>query len=169
MFESERELPVLPRSLDPVGPFVSPGTYRATLRADGAESAATFRVRGDPEMPITDAGYRDREGWLLELSALQRRAFEAAERAGNLRDSLERADATEERLEAARDAARRLNRLRFRLYGLAGAYNGRAVQQGSLHPPTATHREARVRLERELEAAMAELEALSGAGTPGGP
>ena len=53
-----------------------------------------------------------------------------------------------------------------RVYGLAGEFNGQGAQQGSLHPPTRTHREQfaimlaiLTRVQREVAA----LEAVSSA------
>ena len=48
----------------------------------------------------------------------------------------------------------RLRRLRARAYGLAGEFNGRGVRQGSLYPPTETHR---ARLEQLQEALRREM------------
>ncbi|MFQ5679017.1 MAG: WD40/YVTN/BNR-like repeat-containing protein [Gemmatimonadota bacterium] len=144
LVRSENALPRLPYPVEPAGPFVSPGTYEVTLVANGRRSVQTVRVIGDPEMPITDAEYREREAFLLEVRGLRRRIREMRRRLGEAR---ERGDAPE-------DATILLGRLASvdrRLAALAGAYNRSGVTQGSLHPPTRTHRELKARLEAELE------------------
>ena len=57
----------LPRSVAPQGHFVSPGTYTLTLQARGTTSTTTVEVRGDPEMPMTQAQYEEREAFLSDL------------------------------------------------------------------------------------------------------
>ncbi len=151
VIESERELPELPHSIEPHGPFVSPGSYELTLVANGERVTRPLTVRGDPELDLTESEYREREVFLLELLDLQRRAFRATGRAR------ERARG-EGAPEGARELASRLNRIRARLYGLAGAFNTQGVTQGTLRPPTATHLEARERLAGQLEEAERELE-----------
>ncbi len=62
------------------GPFVLPGSYRATLRVDGKDvQTVNVTVRGDPEITITDA---DRRTWFEAakgLHDLQGQANQAAE------------------------------------------------------------------------------------------
>ena len=62
------------------GPFVLPGSYRATLRVDGKDvQTVNVTVKGDPEITITDA---DRRTWFEAakgLHDLQAQANEAAE------------------------------------------------------------------------------------------
>ena len=62
------------------GPFVLPGSYRATLRVDGQDvQTVNVTVRGDPEITITDA---DRRTWFEAakgLHDLQGQANQAAE------------------------------------------------------------------------------------------
>ena len=66
------------------------------------------------------------------------------------------------RADTAKARARRLATLRDQIYGLAGGLGGSGVRQGSLYPPTETHRmrkaylEARLGRERE---GLKELEA----------
>ncbi|MEE9133638.1 MAG: hypothetical protein V3U13_08760, partial [Gemmatimonadota bacterium] len=59
--------------------------------------------------------------------------------------------------------ARRVRRLRSQVYRLAAAFNGAGVRQGSLYPPTPTHRQRMDdlagALERELAALRKEEEA----------
>lgn len=66
------------------GPFVLPGTYRATLTVDGRDvQTVDVSVKGDPEIPITDA---DRKVWhdtALDLHQMQARANEVAEMVQN--------------------------------------------------------------------------------------
>jgi hypothetical protein len=70
----------------------------------------------------------------------QVRAAAALRRAGALPDSLQ-------------PLRRRLMSVSRDLAALASEFNGRGVQQGSLFPPTNTHRQRR----RELAAALAEV------------
>ena len=66
------------------GPFVLPGTYRATLTVDGKDAQTiNVAVKGDPEITITDA---DRKIWFdtaMDLHQLQTKANEAAEMVQN--------------------------------------------------------------------------------------
>jgi hypothetical protein len=66
------------------GPFVLPGTYRATLTVDGKDAQAiTVAVKGDPEITISDA---DRKIWYdtaMDLHQLQTKANETAEMVQN--------------------------------------------------------------------------------------
>ncbi len=43
-----------------------------------------------------------------------------------------------------------MNSLRRQIYGLASKFNGQATRQGSLYPPTETHKMRKARLEAEL-------------------
>ncbi len=169
LVKSEKILPELPRPVDPVGPLVSPGLYTVTLEAGGAVAVQTVQVEGDPEMALTQAQWEDREAFLVGLLALQRQAWDAAERAAALqktlaaeRDSLKKLGDVPEALAAQADSAqaraRRLRSVRGNLYGLAGAFNGRGVRQGSLYPPTETHRQRRQDLEARLRREMTGLE-----------
>jgi photosystem II stability/assembly factor-like uncharacterized protein len=137
----------LPRPVGSRGPFVSPGTYTLWLEAGGARASATVTVRGDPSMPfIGQEDYEERESFLLSLISLQRRAAEAADRlAGADRDP------------RMRSLLERLRNLRRELAGLYADLEGSGVQQGSLYPPTTTHRERKERAERQLEAVLREL------------
>ncbi len=66
------------------GPFVLPGTYRATLTVDGKDAQAiNVAVKGDPEITISDA---DRKIWYdtaMDLHQLQTKANDAAEMVQN--------------------------------------------------------------------------------------
>ena len=52
--------------------------------------------------------------------------------------------------------------LRGQLAGLAGQFNGRGVRQGSLYPPTNTHRDRWRRLSSELEEALRDAQTAGG-------
>ena len=75
------------------------------------------------------------------------RAADAADRARRLPDSLQ----------AVRT---RVNNVRRDLGALAAEFNGRGVRQGSLHPPTNTHRQRHRTLQAALEEVLAELPAV---------
>jgi hypothetical protein len=135
-------LPLLPRPVSPQGPFVDPGTYSIRIEAGATVATQTVEVRGDPLLPLTAAQWREREDFLLAVQADLRRAADAAERARRLPDSLQ----------AVRT---RVNNVRRDLGALAAEFNGRGVRQGSLFPPTNTHRQRH----RMLQAALAEVTA----------
>jgi hypothetical protein len=124
------EFAPLPHPVTLRGPFVSPGRYTATLEAGGARATQVVEVRGDPMLPLTEAQHRERESFLLEVLDLQRRV--AA-------------------LQASASPPRELQALARRVNGLANEFNGGGVRQGSLHPPTATHRQRKQELEAELD------------------
>ncbi|MEK7668172.1 MAG: hypothetical protein AAB409_05940 [Gemmatimonadota bacterium] len=130
----------LPHSVDDRGPFVSPGAYVATLEAGGIAVTQRVEVRGDTLLSLSAAEWREREAFLLAVLDDQRRAAEALGRSAGLPDSLQ----------AVR---RRLIAIRRDLDRLAGEFNGRGVRQGSLFPPTNTHRQRH----RDLAAALAEV------------
>lgn len=130
----------LPHDVGDRGPFVSPGTYVATLEAGGVTMTQRLEVLGDTLLPVSAADARRREEFLLAVQEDQRRAAEAFPRSAGLPDSLQ----------ALR---RRLTVIRRDLSRLASEFNGRGVQQGSLFPPTETHRQRH----RELAAALAEV------------
>jgi photosystem II stability/assembly factor-like uncharacterized protein len=166
-------LPVLPRPNTPTGPFVAPGTYTVTLEAGDRSSTQKVMVKGDPLMQLSDADWQERETFLVELLDLQRRAFDADQQAAELsrtvvaeRDSLEEAGDLSAEFDAHADSvaalAERLDDIRSGLFGLAGAFNGRGVRQGSLYPPTQTHRQRRDDLAAALSREVAALEAEQG-------
>jgi photosystem II stability/assembly factor-like uncharacterized protein len=162
-------LPVLPHPITPRGPFVAPGTYTVTFVADGTTSTQSVLVKGDPLIELTDEQWRTREAFLVELLELQRAAWDADQRAQAL---AKRAKARREAAEAGGEAppalveqadsadalSERIDRIRSRLYQLAGAFNGNGVRQGSLYPPTQTHRQRREDLRRSLRSEIAKLE-----------
>ena len=156
--ESTAALPALAQPIEPRGPFVSPGTYAVTLDADGARSTQRVVVKGDPLMPITEAQYREREAFLVDLQALQVRAADLARRAGvrggggfGRRPAAGPADSLSALRSRIGDVMRGLSRL-------ASDINGSAVQAGSLYPPTRTQQQRKADLAAELSAATAEWE-----------
>ena len=161
-------LPKLTHPITPRGPFVAPGTYTVTLQAGAARSSQTVVVKGDPLLALGGEQWRAREEFLVQLLDLQRRAWDAEQSgdewrraAAAERDSLGGENAPPnvlERADSLAALASRLDRLRSRVYNLAEAFNGDGVRQGSLFPPTETHRQRA----RDLEAALGrELEALA--------
>ncbi len=129
------EHPKLPRPTTSRGPWVSPGTYTLTLEARGTTSSRSVEVRPDPMVPtLTAADYRDRETFMVGLLEL-RREIQAlmqgaqGERQGELRSLL---------VEVQR---------------VFGSLSGGGVRPGTIHPPTAQHRE---RIERVRAALAAE-------------
>jgi photosystem II stability/assembly factor-like uncharacterized protein len=114
--------PQLPRPVETRGPFVSPGSYTVTLEANGASSTTDVEVRGDPEMPITQAQYEERETFLVHLMQLGRQLDTMLEGASG-------------------EGAGELRQLRGIVRGVYGSLNGNGVRPGSLYPPTATHLE----------------------------
>ncbi|HJZ66639.1 MAG TPA: glycosyl hydrolase [Blastocatellia bacterium] len=71
------------------GPFVLPGAYRVTLKAEDKEVATnSFTVQGDPEIQISA---EDRKVWFdtaVEVHRLQKTLNEAADRANELNDKI---------------------------------------------------------------------------------
>ena len=156
------------------GPFVLPGTYRATLAVDGKDAnTVDVVVSGDRDIQITDA---DRKVWhdtALALHQLQRRANDLAEtvnEAWSRFETLQRQ--TRDRtvpanLKGQLDAvAKELEGVRRRL-GLAGGggfgnaenVRGRIGQvKNGIMASTAHPTEVQMRLFKELQPALAALE-----------
>ena len=168
-------LPRPPRDIGDRGPFVSPGVYTVTVEADGQRDQRPVTVRPDPMLPLTTAQHREREAFLLDVSDAQRAVSALTERMAALRRQLaarqEGAAQGSAPRKAADDALTRLGvlersvragqgALRGRVYGLAGDFNGQGAQQGSLYPPTRTHREQFAIMRVQLARAQAELAAL---------
>ena len=162
LVKSETILPELPRSVDPPGPFVRPGEYTVVLSADGNESSTTVRVVSDPEMNIRPSQWRKRESFLLGLLELQRSAWDLSQRADDWsekltveHDSLAASGEVEEIFAAVVDSveatAKEINKVRRKIYRLAGEFNGSGVRQGSLYPPTETHEQRKARLMTDLQ------------------
>ena len=114
----------VPRTLEQRGPFVSPGVLSVELAARGVTVQRSLQVKGDPDLPLTDADYRAREAFLLEVQGL------LAE------------------FEGQGSATARQRQLLQRLYR---AINGGGVRQGTLYPPTETQREQLDRIKQELD------------------
>ena len=154
--EAERweawEHPELPRPTDFRGPFVSPGTYTATLEARGTSVSRPVEVRGDPLMELTDTQYRDRERFLLGALALM------DELRATLQElSADRREAAGERAEALAELEERLRRASGMVRSAYSGLNGSGVQQGSLFPPTPVQRDAVERARAILEEARRRL------------
>jgi len=162
----------LPHDIGPRGPYVSPGTYTVTVDADGAQARSTVRIAPDPKLPLTLAQYRDREAFLLDVAAAQRELVEVGQKvAAAVRDLTARRDAAAAGSPARAAAEEKLQRLTTlsqtlvggrgggagRLGGLAGAFNGNGAQQGSLYPPTGTHRAQLRQVRAALEGAQKAL------------
>ena len=130
---------LLARPIDAKGPWVSPGTYTVTLEARGATFTQTVEVRGDPLLSVTQAMYEERETYLLDLLAVERRIDEARPdlQCGRSEDR----DETDEGLCEIRRQARQL----------AEGLGGQEVQQGSLHPPTPEHVRRKSAIEDRLD------------------
>ncbi|MGQ0648516.1 MAG: WD40/YVTN/BNR-like repeat-containing protein [Gemmatimonadaceae bacterium] len=172
-------LPRPPRAIDDRGPFVSPGVYTVTVDADGQTMSRTVNVKQDPMLPLTAAQHRQRESFLLDVSDAQRTATSLGDRMTALRRQLtsrrEAASQGSAARQSADDALARLTTLerqvragpgavRGRVYGLASEFNGNGAQQGSLYPPTKTHRQQFAIMRAILlraQTALAALEALS--------
>jgi photosystem II stability/assembly factor-like uncharacterized protein len=173
-------LPRPPRDIGDRGPFVSPGTYLVTIDADGEKATQRITVRPDPLLPLTTAQHRERESFLLQVGGAQQGVAEVGNRMTALRRQLTDRRATAGDGSAARLAAdsalsqlTALERtvrqgqgaLRGRLYGLAGEFNGSGALQGSLHPPTRTHREQFAIMQailQRVQTQLARLEAVMG-------
>jgi hypothetical protein len=144
-------LPVPPHPTDDRGPFVSPGTYTVTIEAGALKVSQLVRVKGDPLLPLTLAQHRERETFLVEVRDLQR---EAAGMLITIVAKRQQASADSTELNRLTTVQRRLqagNRsIMSRLNGLAGSFNGEGAQQGSLYPPTRTHRDELAELRKAL-------------------
>ena len=141
----------LARTIEDRGHFVSPGTFRVMLEARGATSEQSLVVTGDPELPVTLAQYREREQFLSEVLALRQEVERVRDELSGRGGGGARGD----RIEA-------LNQGRAALAGIYQSMNGGGVRQGSLYPPTATHREQKERVEALLASAREELDDLDG-------
>ena len=121
------------------------------LEARGATSEQSLVVTGDPELPVTLAQYREREQFLSEVLALRQEVERVRDELSGRGGGGARGD----RIEA-------LNQGRAALAGIYQSMNGGGVRQGSLYPPTATHREQKERVEALLASAREELEDAGG-------
>lgn len=145
----------LARTIEDRGHFVSPGTFRVVLEARGATSEQSLAVTGDPELPVTLAQYREREQFLSEVLALRQEVERVRDELGSMGGGGARGERIAELDQA-------LNQGRAALAGIYQSMNGGGVRQGSLYPPTATHREQKERVEALLAGAREELEEVGG-------
>ncbi len=129
--------PVLARNIGTRGPWVSPGSYEVIVEADGESGSTTVIVRGDPEMPITQAMYESREQFMLEAIALMSDIQSFARGNGlsmgggrGFGRSAAMPDTPGAKLGAARSMVQRAYQ----------ALNGGSVRPGTLYPPTQTQR-----------------------------
>jgi photosystem II stability/assembly factor-like uncharacterized protein len=132
------------RNLGTRGHFVAPGSYTLTLEARGIYSTTTVEVRGDPEMPLTQAQYEEREAFLSGVQALEARFTEILGASQGFGRGQPNPDMSEEE--------RALQQHRRGMMSVYNALNGGGVRQGSLYPPTQTHKDV-------VHAALAALEA----------
>jgi photosystem II stability/assembly factor-like uncharacterized protein len=70
------------------GPFVPPGTYRVTVRANGRESSSAVKVDPDPLLQMTDAERQLRYQFLTDALRLQAELVDAAADVRAVRDQL---------------------------------------------------------------------------------
>ena len=136
--------PRLSRPVDDLGPWASPGRFTITVEARGVTSSQTLEVRGDPEMPITQAMYEEREAFLLDLIDLARHIQEA--RPGLTCEEFrfgrggQRTEGADGEFCAIQRGADQLSR----------ALTGNEVRPGSLYPPTPEHQARKSALEARL-------------------
>jgi hypothetical protein len=117
-------------------------------------------VKGDPLLPITLAQYRERETFLVEVRDFQREAaLMLSGIAAQRREAGVRGDTVEvNRLAAFQRRLQMGNRsITSRLNSLAGSFNGEGAQQGSLYPPTATHKSELAELRKALQEVRGQL------------
>jgi len=129
-FEDDR----LSRSVAPRGHFVSPGTFTLTLEARGTTVSTTVEVRRDPEMPLTQAQYEEREAFLNEVVALQQEFTEALGAAAAFGFGRRQQDPNMSEEERA------LQQHRRGVMGVYNSLNASGIRQGSLYPPTQSQR-----------------------------
>jgi photosystem II stability/assembly factor-like uncharacterized protein len=133
----------LSRPVNSRGHFVSPGTYTVTLEAGETLASTSVVVRGDPEMPLTQAQYEEREAFLSEVQELMEEFSRVLGQGRNPEGARQ--------TQAVPDVWRTLAQHRQNLSSVYRSLNGGGVRQGSLYPPTQTHRTmvqaARVALE----------------------
>jgi hypothetical protein len=105
------------------------------LATRGITTSTTVEVRGDPEMPLTQNQYEEREAFLTDLQALLAEftqvsgAAPAFGRGGR------------QQMQGMTEAQRALAQHRRNVSSIYQALNGGGVRQGSLYPPTQTQRD----------------------------
>jgi photosystem II stability/assembly factor-like uncharacterized protein len=150
------QLPIPTHDIGNRGPYVSPGTYKVTLEVDGDTTSRAVSVRGDPALPLTLAQHQEREKFLLDVQDLQNKVEDRVaelrlRRAAASGAEADRLGTLERRLTAGRDAPR------AKLGSVARNFNGTGAEQGSLYPPTSTHRLVVAEARAELAAVEKEL------------
>jgi hypothetical protein len=128
-----------------------------TLEANGQRLSRDVVVEGDPLLPLTQADYEAREAFLVGLLRFQEECAEFAARASGRQRELEG-----EASEQAQQLSQEFQRLRRRAFSLAGALLGFGVRQGSLYPPTRTHRAQADELRARQAELVVRLESLTG-------
>lgn len=152
---TRHDSPVLARSIETWGPWVSPGAYTVTVEAGGQRGETIVDVRGDPESPITQDMYESREEFMLDAIALTTRITDA------MRDNGMNAggggSGFRGRTGPPRSPADMLQVARRMVQQVYRALNGGSVRPGSLYPPTQTQREQLERARALLADAIAEI------------
>jgi len=146
--------PALARPIGTRGPWVSPGRYTVVVEAGGESGATEVEVRGDPEMPISQAMYDSRERFMLDALALtgEIEDFMAANgMSGRGRGGGRGGSGMPSTPQARLQTAVRMVR------GVYGALNGDEVRPGTLYPPTQTQREQVMTARRLLTEARNEV------------
>jgi photosystem II stability/assembly factor-like uncharacterized protein len=141
----------LPRNIEDRGHFVSPGTYTVSLAARGTTTSTTVEVRGDPEMPLTQSQYEEREAFLTDLQTLQKEFTQVLGPGGGGRGG-------RGQVQGMTEAQQALSEHRRNVGSVYQDLNGGGVRQGSLYPPTRTQRE----LVRAATEALLEFRRLQG-------
>ena len=124
----------LPRSVEDRGHFVSPGTYTVTLAARGTTTSSSIEVRADPEMPLTQSQYEEREAFLTDLQTLQEEFTQVLGPGGGRGGGRGQTQGMTEAQQALSEHRRNVGSVYQDL-------NGGGVRQGSLYPPTLAQRE----------------------------
>ncbi len=126
------EHPLLARSVEPKGPWVSPGHYSVTIEAGGRTASRILMVEPDPLTDLTARDYRIREEFMLDLMEVMQELEAAAGQASG------------DRARELRGHLRSVGRLMFGM-------NGSGVRPGTLHPPTESQRDVYRRARAALE------------------
>ncbi len=174
LVKSEIILPELPHETKPKGPFVAPGVYEVKLLTGDNVSVQTVTVEKDPELPLSDQDWHEREEFLLDVADMQEEAWQAAEKIAEL----------QQRMHALRDTLKSLDRLssevservgivdslaneigaespndglRDDLYDFASEFIRDGSDQSSLYPPTQTQWMRKKDLDRRLNQTLREI------------
>ena len=106
-----------------------------TLAARGTSTSTTVEVKGDPEMPLTQSQYEEREAFLTDLQALKAEFTKVLGPGGGS------GRGGRGRMEGMTDAQQALSEHRRNVASVYQDLNGGGVRQGSLYPPTLAQRE----------------------------